>query len=116
MRDAGVRDQNRMRSDRFVTLDGHLEAGQIRFAARRGELLEFSIESWARAGDRLSNLLYEHLRTAWRTRRSTRHVGTTRAEDDGVATASHEGRWRPSGAVDVCAGQSSGPSGGPQLT
>ena len=49
-------------SFRFVTLDGHLEAGQIRFAARRGELLEFSIESWARAGDRLSNLLYEHLR------------------------------------------------------
>jgi hypothetical protein len=49
-------------SFRFVTLDGHLEAGQIRFAACRGELLEFSIESWARAGDRLSNLLYEHLR------------------------------------------------------
>jgi hypothetical protein len=49
-------------SFRFVTLDGHLEAGQIRFAARRGELLEFSIESWARAGDRLSNLLYAHLR------------------------------------------------------
>jgi hypothetical protein len=49
-------------SFRFVTLVGHLEAGQIRFAARRDELLEFSIESWARAGDRLSNLLYEHLR------------------------------------------------------
>jgi hypothetical protein len=49
-------------SFRFVTLDGHLEAGQIRFAAQRSELLEFSIESWARAGDRLSNLLYHHLR------------------------------------------------------
>jgi hypothetical protein len=49
-------------SFRFVTLDGHLEAGQIRFAAERGELLEFTIESWARAGDRLSNLLYDHLR------------------------------------------------------
>jgi len=47
---------------RFATLDGHLEAGQIRFAAHDGELLEFTIESWARAGDRLSNLLYEHLR------------------------------------------------------
>jgi hypothetical protein len=47
---------------RFVTLEGHLEAGQIRFAARSGELLEFVIESWARAGDRLSNLLYDHLR------------------------------------------------------
>jgi hypothetical protein len=49
-------------SFRFVTLEGHLEAGQIRFQARDGELLEFSIESWARAGDRLSNLLFDHLR------------------------------------------------------
>ncbi len=49
-------------SFRFVTLEGHLEAGQIRFQARDGELLEFTIESWARAGDRLSNLLFEHLR------------------------------------------------------
>jgi Domain of unknown function (DUF1990) len=49
-------------SFRFATLDGHLEAGQIRFAAEQGELLEFRIESWARAGDRLSNLLYDQLR------------------------------------------------------
>jgi hypothetical protein len=49
-------------SFRFVTLIGHLEAGQIRFTAQRDELLEFRIESWARAGDRLSNLLYDHLR------------------------------------------------------
>jgi hypothetical protein len=49
-------------SFRFVTLEGHLEAGQIRFSAQHDELLEFRIESWARAGDRLSNLLYEHLR------------------------------------------------------
>jgi hypothetical protein len=47
---------------RFVTLDGHLEAGQIRFSAARDDLLEFRIESWARSGDRLSNLLYHHLR------------------------------------------------------
>lgn len=47
---------------RFVTLPGHLEAGQIRFEARDDQLLEFSIESWARAGDQLSNLLFEHLR------------------------------------------------------
>jgi hypothetical protein len=46
-------------SFRFVTLDGHLEAGQIRFTASPGE---FRIESWARAGDRLSNLLYDRLR------------------------------------------------------
>jgi hypothetical protein len=49
-------------SFRFVTLEGHLEAGQICFAAKRAELLEFRIESWAQAGDRLSNLLYHHLR------------------------------------------------------
>jgi len=49
-------------SFRFATLDGHLEAGQIEFSARREELLEFRIESWAQAGDRLSNLLYDRLR------------------------------------------------------
>jgi len=47
---------------RLATLEGHLEAGQIRFQARDGELLEFTIESWARAGDRLSNLLFDQLR------------------------------------------------------
>jgi uncharacterized protein (UPF0548 family) len=48
---------------RFATLEGHLEAGQIAFAAeeREGRLV-FSIESWARGGDRLSNLLYDRLR------------------------------------------------------
>ena len=49
-------------SFRFATLDGHLEAGQIDFSARREDLLVFTIESWARAGDRFSNLLYDHLR------------------------------------------------------
>jgi hypothetical protein len=50
-------------SFRFATLDGHLEAGQIEFSARvHGPMLEFRIESWARAGDRLSNLLYDRLR------------------------------------------------------
>ncbi len=48
---------------RLITLDGHLEAGQIRFSAgaRDGRLV-FAIESWARGGDRLSNLLYDRLR------------------------------------------------------
>jgi hypothetical protein len=49
-------------SFRFATLDGHLEAGQIDFSARRDGLLEFRIESWARAGDRLSDLLYDRFR------------------------------------------------------
>jgi Domain of unknown function (DUF1990) len=50
-------------SFRLATLEGHLEAGQIEFrAASDGGLLVFTIESWARSGDRLSNLLYHHLR------------------------------------------------------
>ena len=50
---------------RLATLTGHLEAGQIEFRARtdrRG--LEFTIESWARSGDWLSDLMYSHLRLA----------------------------------------------------
>jgi uncharacterized protein (UPF0548 family) len=48
---------------RLATLDGHLEAGQIEFCAdARDGRVEFSIESWARGGDRLSNLLYDRLR------------------------------------------------------
>ena len=49
---------------RLITLEGHLEAGQIRFSAADGDdgRLVFAIESWARGGDRLSNLLYDRLR------------------------------------------------------
>lgn len=50
-------------SFRLATLRGHLEAGQIEFRAgsdHRGVV--FEIESWARSGDRLSDLLYTHLR------------------------------------------------------
>ncbi|OZM80998.1 DUF1990 family protein [Pseudonocardia sp. MH-G8] len=52
-------------SFRLATLRGHLEAGQIEFRCRAedGELV-FEIESWARSGDRLSNLLYTRLRLA----------------------------------------------------
>ncbi len=50
-------------SFRLVTLDGHLEAGQIEFRARSADaLVAFEIESWARSGDRLSDLLYDRLR------------------------------------------------------
>jgi hypothetical protein len=49
-------------SFRFATLYGHLEAGQIDFSASDRDGLEFVIESWATAGDRLSNLLYHRLR------------------------------------------------------
>ena len=50
-------------SFRLATLDGHLEAGQIEFRVRSDHRsLHFEIESWARSGDRLSDLLYTHLR------------------------------------------------------
>ena len=50
---------------RLATLDGHLEAGQIEFRAiSTGRSIEFVIESWARSGDRFSNLLYTNLRMA----------------------------------------------------
>jgi|ERR1700761_386092 len=52
-------------SFRLDTLEGHLEAGQIEFRAiRTGDGLRFEIESWARAGDRLSDLMYNKLRLA----------------------------------------------------
>jgi len=52
-------------SFRLVTLEGHLEAGQIEFSAeRRDGMLVFRIESWARSGDRLSDLLYDRMRMA----------------------------------------------------
>ena len=51
-------------SFRFVTLDGHLEAGQIEFRADDREGLRFEIESWARSGDRLSRIMYDGFRMA----------------------------------------------------
>jgi hypothetical protein len=52
-------------SFRLVTLHGHLEAGEIEFRAGTDpDGLYFEIESWARAGDRLSALLYNNLRAA----------------------------------------------------
>lgn len=50
-------------SFRLATLESHLEAGQIEFRAVQNlRSLGFEIESWARSGDRLSDLLYTHLR------------------------------------------------------
>ncbi len=50
---------------RLATLRGHLESGQIEFSARDvGDTVEFQIESWARAADRLSHVLYNRLRLA----------------------------------------------------
>jgi Domain of unknown function (DUF1990) len=55
----------RREADRFVyaTLKGHLEAGQIEFrCSDRHGVVVFEIESWARNKDRLTNLLYSHMR------------------------------------------------------
>lgn len=55
-------------SFRLATLEGHLEAGQIEFTAsaegNENREICFTIESWARSGDRFSNLLYTRLRMA----------------------------------------------------
>ena len=51
------------RSFRFVTLDGHLEAGQVEWSAS-DDPLAFQIESWARSGDRLSAIMHDRLHMA----------------------------------------------------
>jgi uncharacterized protein (UPF0548 family) len=51
-------------SFRLGTLEGHLEAGQIEFRVAGSEPIVFTIESWARSGDPLSDLLYDRLRMA----------------------------------------------------
>jgi hypothetical protein len=50
-------------SFRFVTLAGHLEAGQIEFRARDTGpgRLRFEIEAWSRAGDAMARLLHHRL-------------------------------------------------------
>ncbi|MGN6600099.1 MAG: hypothetical protein ACTHMW_12585 [Actinomycetes bacterium] len=61
--DAPVRLRHR-EEQRFVlaTLQGHMEAGSIEFAAHeQDDLLVFQIESWARSGDKLFDLLYDKL-------------------------------------------------------
>jgi len=52
-------------SFRLATLAGHLEAGQIEFAAADEDgTVVVRIESWARSADRLAHLLYHKLRMA----------------------------------------------------
>lgn len=50
-------------SFRFVTLGGHLEAGQIEFRAHDTGpgRLRFEIEAWSRAGDAMARLLYHRV-------------------------------------------------------
>ena len=52
-------------SFRFLTLDSHLEAGQIEFRVTSEDGgLRFTIESWARSGDELSRIMYHRLHMA----------------------------------------------------
>jgi len=53
-------------SHRFATLEGHLEAGQVEFRGELDEdgLLVLTIESWARSGDRFSNIMFDHAKLA----------------------------------------------------
>lgn len=53
-------------SHRFATLEGHLEAGQVEFSGEldEGGLLMLTIESWARSGDRFSNVMFDHAKLA----------------------------------------------------
>jgi Domain of unknown function (DUF1990) len=52
-------------SFRFLTLGGHIEAGQIEWRARdEDERLVFEIESWSRPGDRMSAVLHHRLHMA----------------------------------------------------
>ena len=50
---------------RLATLEGHLEAGQIRFSAREEDgMVIFEIESWARSAGPVVHVLYDRLRMA----------------------------------------------------
>jgi hypothetical protein len=50
-------------SFKLITLEGHLEAGEIEFrAAERDDQIVFEIESRARSRDRLTDFLYDRLR------------------------------------------------------
>jgi hypothetical protein len=80
------------RSFRFVTLDGHLEAGQIEWRAGDEDgALVFEIESWARGGDPLAWFLHDRLPMAkevqlhmwtWVCERVSKYVGGNL--DDGI--------------------------------
>ena len=53
---------------RMITLDDHLEAGQIEFRARDEDgMVVFEIESWARSATRAVHLLYDTLRISKET-------------------------------------------------
>ena len=50
---------------RLVTMQGHLEAGQVRFRAlERSGVLVFEVEAWARCATPLVHLLYVRIRLA----------------------------------------------------
>ena len=106
-------------SFRLATLDGHLEAGEIEFrAAADGDALRFEIESWARAGDRLADLLYNRLRLAKEIQLNMWSHFCVRAAalaggrlSGGVTIRTRRVNWPPPGAGTLNpAGQGAGPA------
>ncbi|MEP1123661.1 MAG: DUF1990 domain-containing protein [Ilumatobacter sp.] len=80
----------------LITLDGHMEAGHIRFAAtddRSGRVDVFQIRSWARAGDPL----FEHLHLAAGIGREAQTAMWVHTCDRAI----HESGGRRSGPIDV---------------
>ncbi len=63
------------RSFTLVTLDGHLEAGQIQFSASEGShgggALVFTVESWARSATPAVDLAYDGLKVAQKAQQAT---------------------------------------------
>jgi Domain of unknown function (DUF1990) len=76
-------------SFRLATLPGHLEAGQIEFRARQEKgALVVEIESWARAGDWLSHVMFDKLRMA---KEIQLHMWTSMLERIAVLAGGHRG-------------------------
>jgi uncharacterized protein (UPF0548 family) len=99
-------------SFRFVTLDGHMEAGEIEFRAGptdRGHV-RFEIETWARSGDDRFRVLYDALPLAREAQafmwahfcsRIPKLAQGVVMSNVAVNTARHEtGVWLGTGAVD----------------
>jgi uncharacterized protein (UPF0548 family) len=97
-------------SFRLATLDGHVEAGQIEFAASAldDDVLEFRITTWARAGDPLADLVYNRLGVAreiqfqlWVHCCVRAAVLSGGAAPDGVEVTTRSLIWTPEAAAGV---------------
>lgn len=97
-------------SFRLATLDGHVEAGQIEFAAVAlgDDALEFRITTWARAGDPIADLVYNRLGVAreiqfqlWVHCCVRAAALSDGAAPDGVEVTTRSLTWTPEGVAGV---------------